>query len=86
MAGYVETLGTLSNNTVSRAADLRQGIIIGNPSDTAMVVRFGGTASATQGIPLPAGSSLILTGADAPNQSVSVFCAGSSKAYAIYEW
>lgn len=86
MAGYVETLDTLTNETVDRAALFRAGIIIGNPSDTAMIVRFGGTASATEGIPLPAGSSMILTGQDAPNQSVSVFCAGSSKAVTIYEW
>ncbi len=86
MAQYAETSGTLTNTTVSLAATHRAGLLIGNPSDTVMTVRFGATASATAGIPIPAGTALNLLGRDAPSQSVSLFCAGTSKAYTIYEW
>ena len=82
MAKFTETAGTLTNNTVSLAAKDRAGLMVGNPSDTVMTVRFGATA----GLPVPAGTTLSLTGALAPDDAVSVFCAGSSKAYAIYEW
>ena len=86
MARFVETSGTLTNTTVSLAAQERRGLIVANPSDTVMTVRIGGTASATAGIPLAANESLILRELDAPSQSVSGFCAGTSKAYTIYEW
>lgn len=86
-AAYTETQGTLTNTTVTIAENQRRrGIIIGNPSDTVMTFRVGGTASATAGVPIPAGDSVALMGPNAPAGSVSVFCAGTSKAYTIYEW
>lgn len=87
-ANYIETTGTLTNTTVSRPANaLRRGIAIGNNSDTAMTVRVGGTASASAGLPIPAGTTLVLSNNIAPpSGAVSVFCAGTSKAYTIYEW
>jgi len=86
MAKFVETAGTLTNNTVSLAATDRRGLIVANPSDTVMTCRFGATASATAGIPIAANEAICLMGPDAPDDSVSVFCAGTSKAYTIYEW
>lgn len=86
MAKFVETTGTLTNTTVSLAATDRQGLMIGNPSDTVMTARFDGTASATAGVPIPAGTAMLLEGRSAPDGAVSIFCAGTSKAYTIYEW
>ena len=87
MAGFVEATGTLSAAAATVfTAKIRNGVIIGNPSDTAMTVRFGATATATAGIPLPAGDSIILMGRNAPDGLVSVFCSGASKAYTAYEW
>ena len=86
MAKYTETTGTLSNSAASLAAKDRNGLIVGNPSDTVMTVRFGGTASATAGVPVAAGGRWELTGAHAPDDAVSIFCAGASKAYIAYEW
>lgn len=85
---YVESAGTLTNNTVSLAANPgRRGLIIGNPSDTVMTFRVGGTASATAGVPLAAGSHLaFMDPRMCPDGAVSLFCAGTSKAYTIYEW
>lgn len=84
---YAETTGTLTNTTVSIPANNnRHGIIIGNLSDTSMVFRVGGTASASAGILIPAESSVILTDQDAPAGAISLFCAGTSKAYCVYEW
>lgn len=86
-ANFVETQSTLTNTTVTIAAnDKRRGLIIGNPSDTVMTFRVGGTASATAGVPIPAGDSVLLAGPNTPSGAVSVFCAGTSKAYCIYEW
>lgn len=86
-ANFTETQGTLTNTTVTIAANVtRRGLIIGNPSDTVMTFRVGGTASATAGVPVPAGESVALVGEHVPSGSVSVFCAGTSKAYCIYEW
>lgn len=86
-AKFVETASTLTNTTVTVAANPeRRGIIIGNPSDTVMTWRVGGTASATAGIPLPAASDVALMGDHCPAGSISLFCAGTSKAYTIYEW
>lgn len=83
---WTESAGTLTNNTVTVTANARRrGLIIGNPSDTVMTFRVGGTASATAGVPIPAGDAVILTGEMTPTESVSVFCAGTSKAYCIYE-
>jgi hypothetical protein len=86
MAAYTETAGTLTNTTVALSAKFRNGLIIGNPSDTVMTFAVGSTASATNGVPIPAASAVTLQGRNAPDQAVSVFCAGTSKAYTIYEW
>lgn len=86
-ANFAETQGTLSNTTVTVAANAkRRGLIIGNPSDTVMTFRVGGTATAAAGVPIPAGDSILLVGEHTPSGAISVFCAGSSKAYCIYEW
>lgn len=86
-AAYTETAGTLSNNTATFAAKQRNGIMLGNPSDTVMTVAVGSTASATNGLPLPAGTTMQIVGPrDAPSQAVSLFCAGASKAYYVLEW
>lgn len=83
---WTETAGTLTNTTVSISANAkRRGLIIGNPSDTVMTFRVGGTATATAGVPVPAGDAVVLTGEMTPTAAVSVFCAGTSKAYCIYE-
>lgn len=85
-AAYVEYTGSLTNTTVTIAANLtRKALIIGNPSDTAMTYRFGGTASATAGLPLAAGDTHRYEGDICPGSLVSIFCAGTSKAYTAYE-
>lgn len=87
-AAFTETTGTLSNSAVAIPANpSRRCLIIGNPSDTVMTVRFGGSAaSATAGIPIPAGTAIILRKDDPViDQAGSLFCAGASKAYTIYE-
>jgi hypothetical protein len=85
---FVETSGTLTNTTASVSANAgRRGLIVANPSDTVMTLRVGGTASATVGIPVPPGDSIAFRDArDTPDGSISLFCAGTSKAYTIYEW
>lgn len=86
-ANFTETQGTLTNTTVTIAANAeRRGIIIGNPSDTVMTFRVGATATATVGVPIAAGDAVCMKGGNQPSGSVSVFCAGASKAYCIYEW
>lgn len=87
-ATFTETQGTLTNTTVSISANAnRRGLIIGNPSDTVMTFRVGGTATAAAGVPIPAGTAVRLTAAEGvPSALVTVFCAGTSKAYCIYEW
>jgi hypothetical protein len=87
-SSYTETTATLSNSASGLPAKAgRRGLIIGNPSDTAMIVRFGAAATATLGLPLPAGLSLEFRDPRAcPDGSVSVFCAGASKAVTFYEW
>lgn len=87
MAAYTETTGSLTNTTATLAAKARNGLIIGNPSDTVMTVRIGDTASATAGVPLAAGGRLEwMSPRSAPSQAVSIFCAGTAKAYVAYEW
>lgn len=86
--GWTEAASTLSNTaaTIFAANPGRRGLIIGNPSDTVMTVRFGATASATAGIPIPAGTALEFRDPRlVPNGLVSLFCAGTSKAYTAYE-
>jgi hypothetical protein len=87
-ASFTETAGNLTAAAVTVAANVnRRGLIIGNPSDTVMTFRIGGTASATAGVPIPAGNAVRLdAGSGVPSAAVSVFCAGSAKAYCIYEW
>lgn len=85
-----ETTGTLTNTTVAVAANVsRLGIIVANLSDTVMTYHPNGTASATAGIVVPAGQNIILVGDQAKGLITSagtVFCAGTSKAYSIFEW
>jgi hypothetical protein len=51
-----------------------------------MTLRIGGgTATAAIGIAVPAGTALALEG-DAAEPALSLFCAGSAKAYTIYVW
>lgn len=86
-ASFAEASGTLTNTTASVAAnDKRRGLIISNPSDTVMTASIGGTASATVGIVIGAGNNIVLAGEDCPSGAVSLFCAGTSKAYTIYTW
>lgn len=86
MAKYVETTAALTDAAATLAAKDRAGLIIGNASDTVMTVRFGGTATSTVGIPLAAGASMCLLGPSAPDDSVTIFCGGTSKTYTAYEW
>ena len=82
---YVETAGSLTNTTATLAANpARTGLIIGNPSDTVMTFRIGATASATAGVPIPAGNSVAMLD-NCPSGSVSIFCAGTAKSYTAYE-
>lgn len=84
---WTETAGTLTNTIVTIAAKAnRQGLIIGNPSDTVMTFRVGATATAAAGVPIPAGTSVVLSDNNIPTALVTVFCAGTAKAYTIYEW
>lgn len=87
-ANFTEAASTLSNaaTTLFAANAKRRGIIIGNPSDTVMTFRVGATASATAGIPIPAGEAITLKGENVPSGLISLFCAGTSKAYTAYEW
>lgn len=85
-AAYTETAGSLTATTATLAAKARNGLIIGNPSDTVMTFAVGSTASATNGVPIPAGNAVTLQGIHAPSQAVSIYCAGTSKAYTAYEW
>lgn len=83
---YTETASTLTNTTVSVAAKQRNVLIVGNPSDTVMTLAIGSTATATNGVPVEAGRHLAFIGDKiAPSQAVSLFCAGTSKAYYILE-
>lgn len=87
MAKYVETTAALTNAAATLSAKQRNGLIIGNASDTVMTVRLGATATATVGVPVAAGSHLAWIGArDVPDDSVSIFCAGTAKTYTAYEW
>lgn len=82
-----EVAGTLTNTTVSVAANAnRRGVIISNPSDTVMILRIGGTADANTGIVIPAGQALAFRDGYVPTGLLSLFCAGTAKAYTIYEW
>lgn len=85
---YTEAQSTLSAAaaTIFAARPLRRGLVIGNPSDTVMTFRIGAAASATAGVPIPPGTAVRLSGGDAPTGLVSLFCAGTSKAYTAYEW
>lgn len=83
-----EAAGTLSNGAVAIAQNhSRDGLIISNNSDTVMTVREGGqVATAAIGISIPAGTAIEFSGGRLSLNAFSLFCAGSSKAYTIYEW
>lgn len=84
---WTESLGTLSNSAVDiPARPMRRGLIISNNSDTVMTVRPGGEdATAAAGISIPPSTALRLSEDELTLEALSLFCAGSSKAYAIYE-
>jgi hypothetical protein len=92
-ASWKVSSGTLSNNTVTIAANPnRRQLIASNNSDTVMTLAIAGdTATAAVGIAIPAGHALTLgNGADgsssvAPSAALSLFCAGASKDYSVYE-
>lgn len=82
-----EVAGTLTNTTVTVAANAnRRGAIVANPSDTVMTLRIGGTADANTGIPILAGGHISFRDGYVPTGALSLFCAGTSKAYTIYHW
>lgn len=86
---YTEANSTLTNAaaTVFAAAKGRRGLVVANNSDTKMTVRFGGTASDTAGIPIPAGTAIEFRDPKAcPDALISLFCSGTSKAYTAYQW
>jgi hypothetical protein len=91
-AVWKETSGTLTNTTVSIPANAaRRELIVSNPSDTVMTLSIGGTATASVGITIAAGDNIRLgqtvgpKGNTVPSQALSLFCAGTAKAYTIYE-
>ncbi len=92
-ANWKVSSGTLTNSTVTIAANAkRREVIVSNNSDTVMTLDIvGGTASASVGISIPAGTAIRLgDGAHgdsgiAPAAALSLFCAGTSKAYSVYE-
>jgi hypothetical protein len=84
---FTETAATLTNTTASVVANAnRRGVIVSNNSDTVMTLRIGATADANSGIAIPAGTAISMEGTRTPTASLSLFCAGTSKAYTIYEW
>lgn len=89
---WVETPGTLTNNTATLPANLkRREVIVSNNSDTAMTVSIGGTATASVGTSIPAGTAIRFGqsvgshGNTCPNAALSLFCAGTAKAYTFAE-
>ena len=83
---YTETAGTLTDTTVAVVEnENRRELIISNNSDAAMTYRPSGTATAAIGIVIPAGSTLRFLDGSAPTTAGTIFCAGTSKAYSIYE-
>ena len=92
-AAWTGTSGTLTNTTASLAANTgRRQLIASNNSDTVMTLDIAGaTATANVGISIPAGTAIMLgrsaggNGNTCPNGAVSLFCAGASKAYSLYE-
>jgi hypothetical protein len=87
-ANFTEAADTLTNEaaTIFAANPNRRGVIVANPSDTVMTLRIGGTADASTGIVVAAGANIVLTGTDVPSGALSLFCAGTAKAYTAYEW
>jgi hypothetical protein len=87
--GFTEATGTLTNEakTPNAAKAGRRGLIVSNNSDAAMVVRFGAFATASAGMGLAAGDTKAFMDPRAcPDGLVSIFCAGTSKAFTTYEW
>lgn len=85
LPAWTELAGALTNNTVAIPKPTG-GLIIGNPSDTAMFYRVNGTASGTAGIPIPPGGALAFNGANLPRAAGTLFCAGAAKSYTVYYW
>jgi hypothetical protein len=91
-ADWTETAGTLTNSTVTLALNkTRREVIVSNNSDTVMTLAIGSTATANVGIAIPAGQAIRLgqdigsRGNTVPVEALSLFCAGTAKAYTIYE-
>ena len=91
-AAWTETSGTLTNTTVTLAANPnRREVIVSNNSDTVMTLSIGGTATANVGVVVPAGQAIRFGqptgggGNSCPSAALSLFCAGTSKAYTFEE-
>lgn len=84
---WIEYVGTLTNNTFTLPANpSRRAVIISNNSDAEMTYRVGGgEASADAGVVLETASAIALDGDLLPEGAISLFCAGTSKAYTVYE-
>jgi hypothetical protein len=79
--------GTLTNTVVAVAADhKRRGVIVSNNSDTVMTLAIGATGTAAVGISVPAGTAISFRDSYVPTAALSLFCAGTAKAYTIYTW
>lgn len=92
MTAWIETSGSLTNNTATLAANrARREVIVSNNSDTVMTLSIGGTATTAVGISIPAGTAIRLGqsvgshGNTVPTAALSLFCAGTAKAYSFYE-
>lgn len=82
----IETSGTLTNTTVAiPASNSRDGLVISNNSDTVMLYRPAGAASANVGISIGANSAINLPKALIRGAG-TLFCGGTSKAYSYYEF
>lgn len=84
---WIEYTGTLTNTVFTLPANpARRGVIISNNSDAEMTYRVGGQdASADAGVVLEATKAVALDGDLLPEGAISLFCAGTSKAYTVYE-
>lgn len=83
---WIEYSGALSAGAFNLPANPgRRAVVISNNSDAEMTFRVGGEASADIGVALEALRSVVLDGDLLPEGVVSLFCAGSAKAYTMYE-
>lgn len=74
------TLGGTAQNAIAANTSRVEWTIVNN-SDTLMMVRIAGTASATAGIPANPGD--VIVGKE--TNAVSVFCATTGKAFTAWE-